>query len=128
MDHMRQRTRRERIADAWIDAWLVEQQRILLADLHDEAALAVRIAQARLRAVEEGLPILRATTTGISAVIDARGVVRQHLPLNRAGRIDGTIPPAAPPTLFARLGNILPLGWALLVLLLARVAMRKRAR
>ena len=37
---------RERIADAWIDAWLVEQQRILLADLHDEAALAVRIAQA----------------------------------------------------------------------------------
>ncbi|THD07366.1 TolC family protein [Rhodanobacter lindaniclasticus] len=43
---------RERIADAWIDAWLVEQQRILLADLHDEAALAVRIAQARLRGGE----------------------------------------------------------------------------
>jgi apolipoprotein N-acyltransferase len=86
------------------------------------------LAQARLRAIEEGLPVLRATTTGISAVIDSRGVVRQHLPMHRAGRLDGLIPPPAPPTLFARLGNILPLGWALLVLLLARVAMRRRAR
>lgn len=86
------------------------------------------LAQARLRAIEEGLPILRATTTGISAVIDSRGVVGQHLPVHRAGRLDGVIPPAAPPTLFSRLGNILPLGWALLVLLLARVAMRRSAR
>lgn len=86
------------------------------------------LAQARLRAIEEGLPILRATTTGISAVIDARGVVRQHLPMHHAGRLDGVIPPAAPPTPFARLGNILPLGWALAVLLLALVAMRRRAR
>ncbi|MGS0997554.1 TolC family protein [Rhodanobacter sp. UC4436_H3] len=43
---------RERIADAWIDVWAVEQQRALLADLHDEAALAARIAQARLRGGE----------------------------------------------------------------------------
>jgi outer membrane protein TolC len=42
----------ERIADAWIDAWVIEQQRTLLADLHDEAALAVRMAQARLRGGE----------------------------------------------------------------------------
>ena len=86
------------------------------------------LAQARLRAIEEGLPILRATTTGVSAVIDSRGVVRQHVPMHRAGRLDGVIPPAAAPTLFSRLGNILPLGWALLVLLLAYVAMRRRAR
>jgi apolipoprotein N-acyltransferase len=85
------------------------------------------LAQARLRAVEEGLPVLRATTTGISAVIDPRGVVRQHVPMHRAGRLDGTVPPAAPPTLFARLGNILALGWALVFLLLSRVAMRRRA-
>lgn len=39
----------ERIADAWIGVWAVEQQRYLLEVLHDEAALAVRIAQARLR-------------------------------------------------------------------------------
>ena len=86
------------------------------------------LAQARLRAVEEGLPILRATTTGISAVIDSHGVVRQHLPMHQAGRLDGVIPPAAQPTPFSRLGNILPLGWALLVLLLALVAMRRSAR
>jgi apolipoprotein N-acyltransferase len=86
------------------------------------------LAQARLRAIEEGLPILRATTTGISALIDSRGVVRGHLPMHIAGRLDGTIPPAAPPTLFARLGNILPLAWALVFLLLGRVAIRRRAR
>ena len=85
------------------------------------------LAQARLRAIEEGLPILRATTTGISAVIDARGVVRSYLPMHRAGRLDGVVPPAAPPTLFARLGNILPLGWALLVRGRAGGARRLRA-
>jgi outer membrane protein TolC len=43
---------RERIADAWIEVWAVERQRALLLDLHEEAALAVRIAQARLRGGE----------------------------------------------------------------------------
>jgi apolipoprotein N-acyltransferase len=86
------------------------------------------LAQARLRAIEEGLPILRATTTGISAVVDARGVVRRYLPMQRAGRIDGVVPPPAPPTLFARLGNVLALAWALLFLVAALVAKRRRAR
>ena len=83
------------------------------------------LAQARLRAIEEGLPVLRATTTGISAVIDARGVVRQFAPQHVARRIDGTIPPALPPTLFARLGNILPLGWAAVLLAIAAIALRR---
>ena len=83
------------------------------------------LAQARMRAVEEGLPVLRATTTGISAVIDARGVVRDYLPMHRAGIMEGRIPPAAAPTLFARLGNFLPLGWAGLFILLALIAMRR---
>jgi apolipoprotein N-acyltransferase len=85
------------------------------------------LAQARLRAIEEGLPILRATTTGISAVIDAQGVVRQDVPMLRSGRLDGLVPPAAPPTLFARLGNILPLFWAVIFLVAALVAIRRRA-
>lgn len=84
------------------------------------------LAQARLRAIEEGLPILRSTTTGISAVIDARGVVRAHVPMHRAERLDGIIPPAAAPTLFALLGNILPLVWAMIFLGLAAIAMRRR--
>ncbi len=84
------------------------------------------LAQARLRAIEEGLPVLRATTTGISAVVDANGVVRRAIGRNREGRIDGLLPPAKSPTLFSRLGNALPLGWALLLALASAVAMRRR--
>lgn len=82
-------------------------------------------AQARLRAVEEGLPVLRATTTGISGIIDARGVVRDHAPVHEMIRLDAKLPPAAPPTLFSRLGNWLALSWALVFLVCARVALRK---
>lgn len=84
-------------------------------------------AQARMRAVEEGLPVLRSTTTGISGVIDAYGVVRQVLLQDEQGRIDTRIPAALPPTLFARMGNLLVLCWALGFLLLAVVAMRQRS-
>jgi apolipoprotein N-acyltransferase len=85
------------------------------------------LAQARLRAIEEGLPVLRATTNGISAVIDADGVVRQYLPRGVAGRLDGLVPPAHAPTLFARLGNWLALGWAVLLIAVSLVASRRRA-
>lgn len=85
-------------------------------------------AQSRLRAIEEGLPVLRSTTTGISGIIDARGVVRQVLPMHVAGRIDALVPPPAAPTLFARIGNVLGLCWAMVFLLLARVAMRHSRR
>ncbi len=85
-------------------------------------------AQSRLRAIEEGLPVLRATTNGISGVIDARGVVRHTLPSGQAGRIDATVPPAAPPTLFAMFGNIVSLCWALAFLAFAFVAMRHSRR
>ena len=72
--------------------------------------------------------MLRATTTGISAVIDARGVVRDHIARHVAGRMDGTIPPAAAPTPFARLGNVLALGWALLFLVGAFALRRRQTR
>jgi apolipoprotein N-acyltransferase len=86
------------------------------------------LAHARMRAIEEGLPVLRATTTGISAVIDADGVVRQHVPRHRAARLDGTIPPAHAPTLFARAGNLLPLSWAVTLLVLSAIALRRAKR
>ena len=76
------------------------------------------LAQARMRALEEGLPVLRSTTTGISAVIDADGYVVKSIAMNRSDSIDGVIPPAKTPTLFARFGNALPLGWAALLALL----------
>lgn len=86
------------------------------------------LAQARMRAIEEGLPVLRSTTTGISGVIDASGVVRGHLASHRAGRIDGFVPPAASPTPFALIGNMLCLVWAVLFLGGAFIALRQPAR
>ena len=63
------------------------------------------LAQARLRAVEQGLPLVRAANTGISAVIDARGRVVRSLPLNQTGYADAALPPSLPPTLYARTGD-----------------------
>ncbi len=85
------------------------------------------LAQARLRAIEEGLPVIRSTPTGISAVIDANGTIRASIPMGQAGRIDSRLPQANAPTLFARYGNILSLGLAL-ILLLSAIAIRVRAR
>ena len=88
--------------DAWFGRWGPPQH----------------LAQARLRAAEEGLPVVRATPTGISAVIDAHGRILASLPWQTAGVIDAALPPPAPsPTLFARFGNLLPLllGFGLLL-------------
>lgn len=86
------------------------------------------LAQARLRAIEEGLPVLRATTNGISAVIAPTGVVRASLGAQVAGRIDTAVPAAVAPTLFARVGNAVPLGWGAVLLALSLVASRRRTR
>jgi len=90
------------------------------------------LAQARMRALEEGLPVLRSTTTGISAVIDAQGIVRAAIGPGKAARREGLVPAAKPPTLFARLGHWLTLGWAGLLiglgLALPRVLALARAR
>lgn len=75
--------------DAWFGKWGPPQH----------------LAQARLRAIEEGLPILRSTPTGISAVIDARGRVLESIPHRQEGAIELALPRPLPPTLFARLGN-----------------------
>jgi len=53
--------------------------------------------QARLRAVEQGMPLIRAANNGISAVVDPYGRIVSMLPLNEIGFIDATIPPAIPP-------------------------------
>jgi apolipoprotein N-acyltransferase len=76
------------------------------------------LAQARMRAIEEGLPVLRSTTTGISAVIDANGVVRGHIASGKADKLEGLVPAAHAPTLFALWGHALTLAWAALFLAL----------
>jgi apolipoprotein N-acyltransferase len=74
------------------------------------------LAAARLRAVEEGLPLVRAAQTGISVVYDASGRERARLALGTTGTAEAALPGAAPPTRFAEWGLRVPLGLALLVL------------
>ena len=88
---------------------------------------AQHLAQARMRAIEEGLPIIRATPTGISAIIDAHGRVLASIPAETRGAIELPIPPAAPPTLFARMGNAMAALTALMLALTA-IAIRRWAR
>ena len=71
------------------------------------------LASARLRAVEEGLPMFRAANTGVSAVIDAYGRMLAALDMQREGIIDHRIPAAREPTPYGRWGD-----GALVVLLL----------
>ncbi len=73
---------------------------------------------ARLRAVEEGMPLVRAANTGISAVVDSYGRVVGRLGLGEVGVLDAPLPPAlASPTPMARLGD-----WILAILLLLATA------
>jgi len=88
---------------------------------------AQHLAQARMRAIEEGLPIIRATPTGISAIIDADGRVLAHIPPHVAGAIEASLPAPHPPTLFAMMGNAMAVLVTLLLASLA-VAIRRRAR
>lgn len=74
------------------------------------------LAQARFRAIEFGLPFVRAANTGVSAVIDARGGLVAALPLGVAGKLDAELPGSLPPTLYARLGDLPLLGSVLAVL------------
>ena len=83
------------------------------------------LAQARLRAAEEGLPVIRSTPTGISAVVDADGRLLESLPLGEPGVIETHLPLARAPTPFARWGNILPM---LLALLLVAIGAAIRGR
>ncbi len=97
--------------DAWFGSWGPPQH----------------LAQARLRAIEEGLPVVRATPNGISAVIGADGTLLGTVAHHVAGAAVVPIPPADAPTLFSRLGN-----WAALIvgvlLTIAGFALRRRSR
>ena len=61
--------------------------------------------QARLRAIEQGLPLVRAANTGVSAVVDPVGRIIRELPLSREGVIDSGLPRAIAPTPYARAGD-----------------------
>ena len=82
------------------------------------------LAQARLRAVQSGLPLVRVANTGVSAVIDARGGLRETLGLGEMGVIDAPLPGALPETPWMRWGDLPML--ALMLAALAASAIRRR--
>lgn len=73
--------------------------------------------EARLRTIEEGLPMIRAAATGISAIIDPYGRVLDSLPLGGEGIIDGPLPKSIPVPLFARFSGFIRCVIALIMLL-----------
>jgi apolipoprotein N-acyltransferase len=81
--------------------------------------------KAQVRAIEQGLPVVRAANTGISAVIDPWGRVLAKIGLGEKGLIDASLPEAGPKTLYRRVGLLVELGvlaFALLGWLLCRTA------
>ena len=97
--------------DAWFGRWGPPQH----------------LAQARMRAAEEGIPVIRSTPTGISALIDARGRIIDSIPWHHAGIIWAELPrPVVAPGPFARLGNLIPLALGFLLLLSAIALGRSR--
>ena len=97
--------------DAWFGRWGPPQH----------------FAQARLRAAEEGLPVVRSTPTGISGLIDAHGRTLASLPRQQPGVINAQLPPAtASLTPFARFGNWLPMLLAFGLLITAIVLDARR--
>jgi apolipoprotein N-acyltransferase len=83
------------------------------------------LAQARLRSIEEGLPMVRAANTGISAVIDPYGRILASLPLGVADVLDSPLPQAIAPTLFSRFGTYTSASvW--LIALMGAVGLRRR--
>jgi apolipoprotein N-acyltransferase len=88
--------------------------------------------QSRFRAIEEGLPLVRAANSGISGIIDGYGRTRGTLGLGEAGVLEGPLPVALAPTPYARLGNrlfwLLVIGAGLWVAALASMKAGARRR
>ena len=83
--------------DSWFGPWAGPRQHLLVA---------------RVRAIEEGIPVARAANTGISAIIDPLGRIGASLGLDRMGVVDGYLPAAIVPTPYSRLRDV----WFLLFL------------
>ena len=98
--------------DAWFGAWGPPQH----------------LAQARLRAIEEGLPVVRATPNGISALVGPRGELIATVAHQRAGVIDGVLPARSEPTVFSRWGLWACAPFGVLLLVIGLTANRRPSR
>lgn len=64
------------------------------------------LAQARARAIEFGLPMVRVANTGVTAMIDARGRITGSIGLGEQGYLDADLPKALPATLYWKVGDL----------------------
>lgn len=84
--------------------------------------------QARVRAIEEGLPLVRAANNGISAVTDPLGRIIRELSLGTEGVLDSGLPRPVPATLYSRFGDTLAAIFVAAFLILSLRNRRKAAR
>ncbi|WP_255564270.1 apolipoprotein N-acyltransferase [Mameliella sp. CS4] len=96
--------------DAWFGTWSGPFQ---------------HLAQARIRSIEQGLPMLRAANTGVSAVIDGAGRVLASIPLGEAGYVDAPLPPPIRHTIYSRSGDF-PVGLLMFVAIAVLSAASRR--
>ena len=87
----------------------------------DTAGPRQHLSTARVRAIEEGLPVLRSANTGISAVIDPYGRYKYFLDFLEKGTIDGYVPKDINPTFFSIYGNLTFFILCMLTLFLGRL-------
>lgn len=98
--------------DAWFGDWSGPYQ---------------HLAQARMRAVEQGLPMIRVANTGVSAMIDPLGQITHSIPLGETGFVDAVLPAPLAKTLYALTGDF-PVLMILLTALLGLTVLQRRHR
>jgi len=110
------------IITAWSDPQNTPTMLLNLSNLawfDDSNALPQHLQMSRMRALETGRTMLRATNTGATAIVGPRGEVLQQLPFNTAGVLDGEAQGYTGETPFVRFGNFPALGIAFLLALAA---------
>ena len=98
--------------DGWLGSWAGPEQ---------------HLQQVRMRAIEQGLPVIRSANTGISAVIDPYGNVIESIPLDSDGYVDVNLPSRLNETLYSKLGEtlfLIPLFFWFLILLVLEKRLR----